>query len=134
MKQFYIGIKAIISDPERGILALHKPSESGGFWEVPGGRMDIGESFEQALLRELQEELPGITKVKMRDLLAAHNVTEPFTDKIGLVLLYFDVEATLPDELQLSDEHDGARFMLSANDVPKEMNTTLSNILTKLLG
>jgi 8-oxo-dGTP diphosphatase len=38
---------------------------SPGFWELPGGKVDPGESAEQAAVRELQEEV-GIRALKVR--------------------------------------------------------------------
>ena len=50
---------AIILDDQRRVLisqrALHKPH--GGYFEFPGGKIEANESPEQALIREMVEEL-----------------------------------------------------------------------------
>ena len=52
----------------RLLIAQRYPdSHLGGLWEFPGGKRESGESFESALVRELQEEL-GV-KVRVDELL-----------------------------------------------------------------
>jgi 8-oxo-dGTP diphosphatase len=46
-----------------------------GCWELPGGKCDPGETFQQALLRELEEEL-GIQVVKARPLITVQHGDE----------------------------------------------------------
>ena len=49
----------IILNSERKILIARRPPEKsfGGLWEFPGGKIEEGESPEEALQRELKEEL-----------------------------------------------------------------------------
>ncbi len=49
---------ALLDDQRRVLLAQRPPGKAmGGLWEFPGGKVDPGEVPEQALVRELKEEL-----------------------------------------------------------------------------
>ena len=60
---FQIGVKALIRDTSGKILLEGKRRTSGVVsYDFPGGRVDEGEDFKQALARELQEEI-GLSQV-----------------------------------------------------------------------
>ncbi len=68
----------VIVDGTRILLAKRlEHSHQGGLWEFPGGKVEAGESVEQALSRELQEEL-AIRVVRAEPLL---QVTHDYGDK-----------------------------------------------------
>lgn len=51
---FHVSIKALVFDEHQHLLLVQ---EDSGVWDLPGGRMEHGESFHAALLRECQEEM-----------------------------------------------------------------------------
>lgn len=55
-------VAAALVDSDGRVLIAQRPADKmlGGLWEFPGGKIDPGERPEQALIRELDEEL-GIT-------------------------------------------------------------------------
>jgi 8-oxo-dGTP diphosphatase len=49
----------VLIDPQGNFLLTSRPEGKvyAGYWEFPGGKLEAGESVEQALRRELHEEL-----------------------------------------------------------------------------
>jgi 8-oxo-dGTP pyrophosphatase MutT (NUDIX family) len=48
--------RAILLDPDDRVMLL-RYDENGGFWATPGGSLEPGEDHQQAVVRELREEL-----------------------------------------------------------------------------
>lgn len=53
-KNFHVDIKGLVFNEAGKLMLIQEPD---GKWELPGGRMEHGETFEQALKRECQEEM-----------------------------------------------------------------------------
>ena len=120
MTIFNVGVKAIIEKDEK-ILLLHG-GESRNYWEGPGGRIDDNETAEETLVRELQEELPGIANIRIGELLYVTRVPGmPLGDR-GLFLVWYRVDADFPDGVKLSDEHESYEWC--TRDEVKERAST----------
>lgn len=133
MKKFYVGVKGVIQDSGKGILLLHRDYKSGDFWDTPGGRIDADEEFAETLKRELSEELPGIEVKSIGGLLGAFRLQKDIDGDTCLVLLYFAVEAKLPESVVLSEEHKSYKWINSVADIPNGLNQQIEKILRKLL-
>ncbi len=55
-KRPVVGVGAVILDGDKILLEKRKNEPNKGKWSVPGGLVELGESVEEAVVREVQEE------------------------------------------------------------------------------
>ncbi|MEH6590100.1 MAG: 8-oxo-dGTP diphosphatase MutT [Halioglobus sp.] len=78
MAVVHVAVGVILDDSKRILIARRSvDAHQGGLWEFPGGKVEASETVEQALARELHEEL-GIDVVACQPLL---EISHDYGDK-----------------------------------------------------
>lgn len=78
----HVAAAALIDSQGRVLVAQrHAAAHQGGLWEFPGGKCESGETVQDALARELREEL-GVTPLQHRPLI---RITHHYADRSVLL-------------------------------------------------
>jgi len=102
-KPFGLSVRAVIYDKNVRCLLLKRSMRSKNYpgkWEFPGGKVDKGERFDDALVREVQEET-GLA-VTLKRFIGAARAEMPHVTAIQLVM---EADPT-PGLPAISPEHD----------------------------
>jgi len=130
-QQFYVGIHGVIASRGRILVLKRAPvmPYRPGSWDLPGGHIALGESFEDCLLREVKEET-GLD-VAIDRLLGLHSmVSEPYLQAL------YSCRLTVFQKVQLRpDEHVEHRWVAPAELASLELIPYLAAILKRgMLG
>ncbi len=111
-KKFFVGVKGVvIKDDKVLLIKANKKIEGRDHWEVPGGRIDGDETIDEALRRELKEEVPNIKNIQKHEILHAHRIDRDVEGDVSLVLVFFRVSADFEGEPELSEEHTDCKWV-----------------------
>lgn len=121
--KFHIGIKALILNEKKEILLLYGEKNGDKFWDLPGGRMQVGEGIEEALRRETEEELGVSGKLLvMQGLFDAtlSNFKKPNAEGAYLMLIVFKCKLPGDHDFVMDEEHSNWKWT-----APKEASKLL---------
>lgn len=80
-------VTALMKRGDEVLLGLRPEGHNlAGFWEFPGGKLEPGEEPEEALKRELEEELGIVAKIGPVCMTSTHDYGDT-----GILLLFFEV-------------------------------------------
>lgn len=68
-----VGLGIIVLNGEGRILVLNRIGKHAPYWSIPGGSLELGETFEAGAIRELQEEC-DITLVEPKVFAVTNNL------------------------------------------------------------
>lgn len=131
-KPHWIPVVAGFLRKDLKVLVGQRPENHSlaGLWEFPGGKIEMGESPEQALVRELQEELGIEAHVGELKLACTHTFGE-----VGILILFYEInywkgEPKAKHHLMLEWIHPSE---LEKRNIP-EANRKILDRLMKALG
>lgn len=101
------------------IIRRAKNQDRAGFWEIPGGHVDDGESLEKAALRELKEET-NIALEQISFLFTSSYLYENQQRLSGFFVAEIDEKRT--KDIQLSKEHDQYAWINAVNYHNKKLD------------
>jgi 8-oxo-dGTP diphosphatase len=102
-KPYFLAVRGLVYNDRNEILVMQRSSKSRhqpGFWEFPGGKVDPGENFADAIVREFKEET-GL-EVKIEKVLGSG---EWEREDYRIAYLFLQVKQ-IGGVLQMSAEHD----------------------------
>lgn len=102
-----------LAQPEKLLAARRTaPPEFAGLWEFPGGKVESGESHQQALHRELAEEL-GVKAILGAELLGPTSDGWPLSANAAMRVWLGQVTEGTPEPLE---DHDQLRWVELSGD------------------
>ena len=103
-KKIDFGVKAVLIHNGK-FLVMHNDGEKRDLWELPGGRLEFGETAAMTVVRELKEET-GLLVDPVRILDTWDHIEEKY-QITGIIYLCRLVDG----EIRLSDEHDAYKWL-----------------------
>jgi 8-oxo-dGTP pyrophosphatase MutT (NUDIX family) len=103
-KKYPVSVKGIVKVNDKIVLLKNEREE----WELPGGKIELPETTEQCLIREIKEELDMISEIQSLVDVWMYNIS----GKVNVLIITFLCKPVQMDEtkIKVSNEHKEVGF------------------------
>lgn len=128
MKDYGLTVRGIIRNSDGKILIVKRHPKSRTdpeMWELPGGKVEKGEHFADALVREIKEETN--LDVNVGDFCEAIQNDYPHKRTVQLMMYLDDINGSV----EISDEHTQFKWASMDEIRSLELSTSFKKVLKK---
>jgi 8-oxo-dGTP diphosphatase len=128
---FGLAVRVLLINDEGKILILKRSTDSKtnpGKWELPGGKVDQRESFDQALIREVYEETN--LKIALDHVIGVSEQNLHLIRAVNIIMSGKIVEG----ELALCSEHEGYAWVFFEDLINYELADWLNDFVLNQIG
>lgn len=128
----FVGARAVVRDHSGRVLLIQR--SDNGFWAMPAGAMELGESIAECAMREVREETGlragAITPFAFHTG-PAYTFTNMYADTYQLFVVAFRVDQWAGELHRVTDETTDAGFF-APGEVPAPLSTSVTETLADL--
>jgi len=126
-----VGVGALILREGRMLLVKRSKEPNKGKWSIPGGRLELGETIEEAVKREVFEEC-GVQIDIVRVLEVMDNIMRDDDGRISYHFVLIDMLANyLSGEPEAKSDADECRWVTPAELTELDMNPRLRAVIMR---
>ncbi|BAI62537.1 NUDIX hydrolase [Methanocella paludicola SANAE] len=136
-EKFIVGCYGLVFDGGNLLMVKQRSGHWAGKWILPGGKLEIGESFEQCIEREVFEEtFCRVKAVRQLSAVASYSPDSAFEKQVVLVFYLcklLEGEPKKGDGVDAASWVDVSRFehMAGADMVPARIFNVVSDLCAK---
>ncbi len=128
IKDFRIAVKAFIVKDQKALLIKRRPNDvhSPGRWDIPGGRLELGENPLEGVKRECKEEVGLDIEIVM-----PADVQHFVRDDGQRITMIIFLCKPVSEKIALSEEHTGYKWISldSKTGFPEWVEPIIGNIM-----
>ncbi len=128
-----VGVGAVVLRGDEILLVRRRASPNAGKWAIPGGLLEVGESLEDAVIRELKEET-GLDGANPRLLYIDQYIERDHQGRVKYHFVLIDFLVDAHGNVASGDDAAEAGFFKLEHTLDMDLTPTTRKLIERLIS